>query len=74
MLYPYQCRTLLIPVKVLTEIAGQVNYTCKGLVPTTLQILKLKKEDLNKVYRLEIASALEGKQLDGFDFNLISAE
>lgn len=118
MLYPYQCRTLLIPVKVLTEIAGQVNYICKGnsekikkvevvitntktgkqviqttdawgsyiymgltcgsysidLVPTTLQILKLKKEDLNKVYRLEIASALEGKQLDGFDFNLISAE
>lgn len=115
MLYPYQCRTLLIPVKVLTEIAGQINCNSNGasekikkvevvitntktrkqvilttdawgsyihmglacgsytidLVSTTLQLLKLKKEDLDKVYRLDIEPALEGKQLDGFDFNLI---
>lgn len=27
MLYPHQCRTIYVPVKVLTEIAGQVNMT-----------------------------------------------
>lgn len=116
MLYPYQCRTLFIPVKVLTEISGQVNciknkksegvknveivitntktgkqaivttddwgsYIYMGLVcssyiidlhPSALQKLKLKKEDSDRVYQLDIKPALEGKQLDGFDFNLVS--
>lgn len=114
MLYPYQCRTLLIPVKVLTEISGQVNcvgkrnsegvknaevvitdtksgkqiiittddwgsYIYMGLVcgsytidlaPDTLLKMKLKKENPDKVYKLNIKPGLEGKQLDGLDFDL----
>lgn len=115
MLYPYQCRTLFIPIKVLTEISGQVNCVSKrdsqgvknidvvitntktgkqvivttdewgsyiymgltcgsytvDLSSETLLRIKLKKKKPNKVHNLNIKPTLEGKQLDGFDFDLI---
>ncbi|MGL4292673.1 MAG: hypothetical protein ACRCSQ_03730 [Bacteroidales bacterium] len=114
-LMPYQTRCLFIPVKVITEIAGQVTCSCNGQVdyvknvfititdestgeqkrvmtddwgnyiymgltcgsylvdisPVSLKNHGMTKQDPIQTHRLEIKPALEGLQLDGFDFTLV---